>query len=125
MEDTIVHPDYYFILLEFSFIKIVFFPPNTTPILLMDQQVISNIKKLYSKGLFKFCFDIYLQDNIRIRQQLLELQIYLVILLRLTSMANSLMPSQIILANTKKIYTGNDTVDSSFAIVLLEAEGFQ
>ncbi|XP_068232114.1 tigger transposable element-derived protein 1-like [Palaemon carinicauda] len=47
------------ILDEFMFIKALYLPPNTTPLLqLMDQQVISNFKKLYTKHLFKKCFDI-------------------------------------------------------------------
>lgn len=47
------------ILEEFSFIKVLFLPPNTTPLLQpMDQQVISNLKKLYTKHMFKQCSDI-------------------------------------------------------------------
>ena len=38
---------------EFKFIKIQFFPPNTPPLIQpMDQQVISDFKKLYTKLLF-------------------------------------------------------------------------
>jgi len=43
---------------EFNFIKIKFLPANTTSILQpMDQQVISNFKKLYTKHMFQRCFD--------------------------------------------------------------------
>jgi len=43
---------------EFNFIKIKFLPANTTSILQpMDQQVISNFKKLYVKHMFQRCFD--------------------------------------------------------------------
>ena len=39
--------------------KVKFLPPNTTPILQpIDQQLISNVKKLYIKGLFWKCFEI-------------------------------------------------------------------
>ena len=39
---------------EFEFIKVKFLPPNPTPILQpMDQQVILNFKKLYTKPLFQ------------------------------------------------------------------------
>lgn len=45
------------ILEEFSFIKIVYFPPNTTPILQpMDQQVISNFQKLYTSSSIRRAF---------------------------------------------------------------------
>ncbi|XP_068225961.1 tigger transposable element-derived protein 1-like [Palaemon carinicauda] len=41
--EDIIHPD-------FSFIKVLYLPPNTTPLLQhMDQQVIANFKKLYTK----------------------------------------------------------------------------
>ncbi|XP_078233580.1 fidgetin-like protein 1 isoform X4 [Pogona vitticeps] len=44
---------------EFSFIKIMFLPPNTTPVLQpMDQQVIVNFKKRYTKELFRCCFEV-------------------------------------------------------------------
>ncbi|XP_043259296.1 tigger transposable element-derived protein 1-like [Colletes gigas] len=44
---------------EYNFIKIQFLPPNTTPLLQpMDQQVISNFKKLYTKALFERCFEV-------------------------------------------------------------------
>ncbi|XP_045123810.1 tigger transposable element-derived protein 1-like [Portunus trituberculatus] len=43
------------ILDKFSFIKILFLHPNMTSIL---QQVISNFKKLYTKHLFKQCFEV-------------------------------------------------------------------
>lgn len=47
------------ILGEFSFIKIVYLLLNTIAILQpMDQQVISNFKKHYTKGLFKLCLDV-------------------------------------------------------------------
>ncbi|XP_035210185.1 tigger transposable element-derived protein 1-like [Stegodyphus dumicola] len=47
-----IHPD-------FDFIKVLYLPPNTTSILQpMDQQVIANFKKLYTKRLFKRCFEV-------------------------------------------------------------------
>ncbi|XP_063293602.1 tigger transposable element-derived protein 1-like [Pelobates fuscus] len=43
---------------DFNFIKVMFLPPNTTPLLQpMDQQVISNFKKLYTRELFRRCFE--------------------------------------------------------------------
>ncbi|XP_053643175.2 tigger transposable element-derived protein 1 [Cherax quadricarinatus] len=43
---------------DMSFIKVKFLPPNTTPLLQpMDQQVISNFKKLYTKAMFQKCFE--------------------------------------------------------------------
>lgn len=43
---------------EFESIKVKFLPPNTTPILPpMDQQVILNFEKLYTKALFQRCFE--------------------------------------------------------------------
>ena len=57
------------ILEEFSFIKVLYLPPNTTSILQpMDQQVISNFKKLYTKHLFKRCFDITENTQLTLRE---------------------------------------------------------
>ncbi|XP_068227938.1 tigger transposable element-derived protein 1-like [Palaemon carinicauda] len=54
---------------EFRFIKILYLPPNTTPILqTMDQQVISNFKKLYTKHLFKKCFDVTDNTNLTLHE---------------------------------------------------------
>ncbi|KAL3977070.1 U1 small nuclear ribonucleoprotein A [Sarotherodon galilaeus] len=57
------------ILEEFSFIKVLFLPPNTTPFLQpMDQQVISNFKKLYTKHMFKRCSDITESTQLTLRE---------------------------------------------------------
>ena len=57
------------ILDEFKFIKVLYLPPNTTPILQpMDQQVISNFKKLYTKHLFRQCFNITQSTNLTLRE---------------------------------------------------------
>lgn len=41
---------------EFSFITVKILPPNTTPLIKpMDQQVIANFKKLYTKAVFQRC----------------------------------------------------------------------
>ncbi|XP_030179530.1 tigger transposable element-derived protein 1-like [Lynx canadensis] len=54
---------------EFEFIKGKFLPPNTTPILQpMDQQVISNFKKLYIKALFQQCFEVTKGTNLTLRE---------------------------------------------------------
>uniref|UniRef100_A0A8C5PXM0 HTH CENPB-type domain-containing protein n=1 Tax=Leptobrachium leishanense TaxID=445787 RepID=A0A8C5PXM0_9ANUR len=54
---------------EFEFIKVKFLPPNTTPILQpMDQQVISNFKKLYTKALFQLCFEVTKETNLALRE---------------------------------------------------------
>lgn len=54
---------------EFQFIKIQYLPPNTTPLLQpMDQQVISNFKKLYTKGLFEHCFEVTEETNLTLRE---------------------------------------------------------
>ncbi|XP_068216312.1 tigger transposable element-derived protein 1-like [Palaemon carinicauda] len=43
---------------QFKFIRVLYLPPNTTPILQpMDQQVLSNFKKFYMKDLFKQDFE--------------------------------------------------------------------
>ncbi|GBM22811.1 Tigger transposable element-derived protein 1 [Araneus ventricosus] len=57
------------ILEEFKFIKVLYLLPNTTPILQpMDQQVISNFKKLYSKHLFRCCFEVTENTNLTLRE---------------------------------------------------------
>ena len=54
---------------EYQFIDILYLPPNTTPLLQpMDQQVISNFKKLYTKHLFKRCFDVTENTNLTLRE---------------------------------------------------------
>ncbi|XP_067947244.1 tigger transposable element-derived protein 1-like [Watersipora subatra] len=54
---------------EYKFIKVFYLPPNTTPLLQpMDQQVISNFKKLYTKYLFKKCFDVTDNTNLTLRE---------------------------------------------------------
>lgn len=54
---------------EFKFIKVLYLPPNTTPILQpMDQQVISNFKKLYTKHIFRRCFEVTENTNLTLRE---------------------------------------------------------
>ena len=61
LEDTLMK--------EFQFIKIEFLPPNTTPLLQpLDQQVIANFKKLYTKALFQKCFDITENTQLTLRE---------------------------------------------------------
>ena len=44
---------------EFNFIQVKYLPPNTTSIIQpMDQQVIASFKKLYTKALFRKCFQV-------------------------------------------------------------------
>ncbi|GIX93547.1 hypothetical protein CDAR_32571 [Caerostris darwini] len=57
------------ILEELKFIKVLYLPPNTTPILQpMDQQVISNFKKLYTKHLFRRCFEVTESTNLTLQE---------------------------------------------------------
>ncbi|XP_068229421.1 tigger transposable element-derived protein 1-like [Palaemon carinicauda] len=54
---------------EFKFIKALYIPPNTTSILQpMDQQVILNFKKFYTKHLFKECFNVTQRINLTLRE---------------------------------------------------------
>uniref|UniRef100_UPI00358EFACF tigger transposable element-derived protein 1-like n=1 Tax=Myxine glutinosa TaxID=7769 RepID=UPI00358EFACF len=53
---------------EYSFIKGKFLPPNTTPLIQpMDQQVISNFKKLYTKAMFQRCFEVTNETELTLR----------------------------------------------------------
>ncbi|XP_018787388.1 PREDICTED: tigger transposable element-derived protein 1-like [Bactrocera latifrons] len=57
------------ILEELTFIKVLYLPPNTTPILQpMDQQVIFNFKKLYAEHLFLCCFEVTENTNLTLRE---------------------------------------------------------
>ncbi|XP_064089091.1 tigger transposable element-derived protein 1-like [Macrobrachium nipponense] len=54
---------------KFKFIKVKFLPANTTPILQpMDQQVIANFKKLYTKAMFQRCFEMTEGTNLTLRE---------------------------------------------------------
>ncbi|XP_068247841.1 tigger transposable element-derived protein 1-like [Palaemon carinicauda] len=71
LENAPAHPLFLHedIVAQYSFIKILYLPPNTTPLLQpMDQQVISIFKKLYTKYLFKRCFDIIDSTNLILHQ---------------------------------------------------------
>ncbi|XP_040177160.1 tigger transposable element-derived protein 1-like isoform X2 [Rana temporaria] len=71
MDDAPAHPpgvqdD---LLEEFKFIKVKFLPPNTTPLLQpINQQVISNFKKLYTKALFQLCFEVTEGTDLSLRE---------------------------------------------------------
>ncbi|KAJ7316369.1 hypothetical protein JRQ81_002531 [Phrynocephalus forsythii] len=53
---------------EFAFINVKFLPPNTTSLIQpMDQLVISNFKKLYTKALFQRCFDVTSETELTLR----------------------------------------------------------
>ncbi|XP_061126126.1 tigger transposable element-derived protein 1-like [Syngnathus typhle] len=54
---------------EHDFIAVRFLPPNTAPLLQpMDQQLISNFKKLYTKALFQRCFEVTMETNLTLRE---------------------------------------------------------
>ncbi|XP_069936056.1 tigger transposable element-derived protein 1-like [Cherax quadricarinatus] len=71
MDNAPAHPPNLLDLLsrDFSFIKVKFLPPNTTPLLQpMDQQVISNFKKLYTKAVFEKCFEVTTDTQLMLRE---------------------------------------------------------
>ncbi|XP_070619108.1 tigger transposable element-derived protein 1-like [Erythrolamprus reginae] len=71
LDDTPAHPADLVddILEEFKFIDVLFLPPNTTPLLQpMDQEVISNFKKIYTKHLFKQCFEVMERTSLTLRE---------------------------------------------------------
>ncbi|XP_063307083.1 tigger transposable element-derived protein 1-like isoform X3 [Pelobates fuscus] len=54
---------------DFNFIKVMFLPPNSTPLLQpMDQQVISNFKKLYTRELFRLCFEMTNRSSLTLHE---------------------------------------------------------
>jgi hypothetical protein len=58
---------------EFNFIKAHFLPPNVKPLLQpMDQQVIANFKKLYTKALFWKCFEANSSSDVTSERLLLD-----------------------------------------------------
>ncbi|GCC30802.1 hypothetical protein chiPu_0009256 [Chiloscyllium punctatum] len=60
-EEDLVH--------EYSFIKVKFMLPNTTLLIQpMDQQVISNLKKLYTKTIFQRCFEVTNETELTLRE---------------------------------------------------------
>lgn len=53
---------------EFDFITVKFLPPNTTSLIQpMDQQVIANFKKLYTKFMFQKCFEVISDTNLTLK----------------------------------------------------------
>ncbi|XP_043545284.1 tigger transposable element-derived protein 1-like [Chiloscyllium plagiosum] len=55
--------------LEYDFIKVKFLPPSTTPLIQrMDQNVIANFKKLYTKALFARCFQVTNDTDLNLGQ---------------------------------------------------------
>ncbi|XP_028575874.2 uncharacterized protein LOC114592144 isoform X1 [Podarcis muralis] len=54
---------------EFGFISVKFLPPNTTPLIQpMDQQVMSNFKKLYTKAVFQMCSEVTSDPELTLRE---------------------------------------------------------
>ncbi|XP_033009888.1 tigger transposable element-derived protein 1-like [Lacerta agilis] len=54
---------------EFAFISVRFLPPNTTSLIQpMDQQIISNFKKLYTKAMFQKCFEVTSDTELTLRE---------------------------------------------------------
>nr|XP_053637313.1 myoneurin-like [Cherax quadricarinatus] len=57
-----------YVLPEFDFTTVKFLPPNTTPLIQpMDQEVIGNFKKLYTKSLFQRCFEVTSDTELTLR----------------------------------------------------------
>lgn len=53
---------------DMAFIQVKFLPPNTTPLIQpMDQQVIANFKRLYTKALFSRCFQVTNDTDLTLR----------------------------------------------------------
>ncbi|XP_063845415.1 tigger transposable element-derived protein 1-like [Scylla paramamosain] len=72
---------------KFKFKKVVYLPANTTPILHpMDQQVIPNFKKLFTKHLFRCCFEMTENINLTLREFWKD-HYNIVICLRINNMA--------------------------------------
>nr|XP_053637938.1 tigger transposable element-derived protein 1-like [Cherax quadricarinatus] len=70
MDNAPVHPPNLDdqILQEFGCITVKFLPQNTTPLLQpMDQQIISNFKKLYTKAMFQRCFNVTSDTHLTLR----------------------------------------------------------
>nr|XP_060616130.1 tigger transposable element-derived protein 1-like isoform X1 [Anolis sagrei ordinatus]XP_060616131.1 tigger transposable element-derived protein 1-like isoform X1 [Anolis sagrei ordinatus]XP_060616133.1 tigger transposable element-derived protein 1-like isoform X1 [Anolis sagrei ordinatus]XP_060616134.1 tigger transposable element-derived protein 1-like isoform X1 [Anolis sagrei ordinatus] len=58
-----------YILEEFNFVKVLYLPANTTLILQpMSQQVISDFKKLFTKHLFRHCFEVTKNTDLTLRE---------------------------------------------------------
>ncbi|KAF6390255.1 hypothetical protein mRhiFer1_007835 [Rhinolophus ferrumequinum] len=54
---------------EFNFINVKFLPPNMTPLIQpMEQQVMSNFKKLCTKALFQRCFEVTSDTELTFRE---------------------------------------------------------
>lgn len=54
---------------DFKFITVKFLPPNMTPLLQpMNQQVVTNFKKLYTKAMFKRCLDVTSDTELTLKE---------------------------------------------------------
>ncbi|XP_067939539.1 tigger transposable element-derived protein 1-like [Watersipora subatra] len=110
------------IYVQTSFIKFLYLPPNTTLLPQpMDQQVIANFKRLYTKQLFRRCFEVTEITQLNLRE-FWKVHFDIVQCLKMVKKAWNEVSKQILKSSWKRLWPGvevnQDTEDSEKEVII-------